>query len=162
MTGERPDLSRSARRVQDALAGLGFAMKVTELPQSTRSATQAAQAVGCQVGQIAKSIVFSRETSGEAILVMVSGSNRVDQAKLSVEVGEPVVISSAEDVRRLTGFAIGGIPPVGHITPLPTYIDEDLLSYNEIWAAAGTPNAVFRLAPTDLVRMTAGRVIKIH
>jgi len=162
LTDEGPKLSRSARRVQDALAGLGFTLKVTELPDSTRSAREAAHAVGCQVGQIAKSLVFNGESSEEAILVIVSGANRVDEARLSTEVGEPVRISSAEDVRRQTGFAIGGVPPVGHIAPLTTYIDEDLLVFSEIWAAAGTPNAVFRLDPADLVKMTAGRVIRIR
>lgn len=162
MTGEGTELSRSARRVQDALAELGFEMNVIELPQSTRSAKDAAQAVGCEVGQIAKSLVFRRLAGGEAILVIASGANRVDEARLAGEVGEAVAIASAEDVRRQTGFAIGGVPPIGHVTPLSTYIDKDLLGYDEIWAAAGTPNAVFRLSPADLVRMTAGRVIKIH
>jgi len=162
VTGEGAELSVSARRVQDALAELGFELNVIELPQSTRSAKDAAQAVGCEVGQIAKSLVFSRGAGGEAILVIASGANRVDEARLSDEVGESVSISTAKDVRRQTGFAIGGVPPVGHITQLSTYIDEDLLAYDEIWAAAGTPNAVFRLNPADLVRMTAGRVIKIR
>jgi prolyl-tRNA editing enzyme YbaK/EbsC (Cys-tRNA(Pro) deacylase) len=159
---EEPELSRSARRVQEALATLGFEMRVTELPQSTRSAKEAARAVGCEVGQIAKSLVFSGETSGKAILVIASGANRVNEAALVSELGEPIRISNPEDVRRQTGFAIGGVPPVGHDTPLPTYIDEDLLAFDEIWAAAGTPNAVFRLAPNDLVRMTAGRVVRIR
>lgn len=136
-------------------------LKVIELPESTRSAKDAAQAVHCQVGQIAKSLVFSGDASGVAILVIASGANRVDEARLAAELGEPVKISSAEVVRQKTGFAIGGIPPVGHLTPLPTYIDEDLLAYDEIWAAAGTPNAVFRLDPADLIRMTSGRVIKV-
>lgn len=161
MTDEGPDLSRSARRVQNALASLGFAMKVTELPHSTRSASEAAQAVGCQLGQIAKSLVFNGVSSEKVILVIVSGANRVDVTRLSAEVGEPVRISTAENVRRWTGFTIGGVPPVGHLAPLTTFIDEDLLEYSEVWAAAGTPNAVFRLEPADLVKMTAGRVIKI-
>lgn len=162
MTEEGRELSRSARRVQEVLAALGFEMSVAELPQTTRSAREAARAVGCEVGQIAKSLVFNGETSGEAILVIVSGANRVDESRLSAERGEPMKLTSAEDVRRRTGFAIGGVPPVGHTTPLPTYIDRDLLDYKEIWAAAGTPNAVFRLRPTDLIKMTAGRVISIH
>jgi prolyl-tRNA editing enzyme YbaK/EbsC (Cys-tRNA(Pro) deacylase) len=162
LAGEQPGLSRSAQRVQDTLTGLGFEFSVTELPESTRSAREAARAVGCELGQIAKSLVFSGKESGEAILVIASGANRVDEAKLSAEAGEPVRISNAEDVRRRTGYAIGGVPPVGHITPLTTFIDEDLLGYDEVWAAAGTPNAVFRLKPADLVEMTVGRVIKIR
>jgi prolyl-tRNA editing enzyme YbaK/EbsC (Cys-tRNA(Pro) deacylase) len=162
VNAEQPELSRSARRVQEALAQLGFEIRVTELPQTTRSAREAAQAVGCQVGQIAKSLVFSGKASGKAILVIASGANRVNEVALSAEAGEPVKMSNADEVRRQTGFAIGGVPPVGHTTPLPTYIDEDLLAFDEIWAAAGTPNAVFRLAPGDLVSMTAGRVIRIR
>jgi prolyl-tRNA editing enzyme YbaK/EbsC (Cys-tRNA(Pro) deacylase) len=162
VTDEGSELSRSARRVQDALAELGFDLSVTELPQSTRSARDAALAVGCEVGQIAKSLVFRRRAGGGAVLVIASGANRVDEARLSEEVGEPVRISTAEEVRRQTGFAIGGVPPLGHLTPIPTYIDEDLLAYGEIWAAAGTPNAVFRLEPADLVRMTDGQIIKLR
>lgn len=161
MTDQGTELSRSARRVQETLAELGFEMSVVELPHSTRSAREAAQAVGCEVGQIAKSLVFSAEAGGAAILIIASGANRVDEALLSAEIGETVRLSKADEVRRRTGFAIGGVPPVGHTTPLPTYIDEDLLGFDEIWAAAGTPNAVFRLKPADLVEMTAGRVIRI-
>jgi prolyl-tRNA editing enzyme YbaK/EbsC (Cys-tRNA(Pro) deacylase) len=162
LTGEGTGLSRSARRVQEALTKLGFKLDVFELPQSTRSAREAAQAVGCQVGQIAKSLVFLGGTSGEPILVIASGANRVDEVRLSAEVGQPVTIAGADEVRERTGYAIGGVPPLGHLTPLMTFVDEDLLQYNEVWAAAGTPHAVFKLKPADLVSMTGGRVIKIR
>jgi len=156
------DLSRSARRVQEALTRLGLSLNVVELPQSTRSAREAALAVGCVVGQIAKSLVFQTEFSRQAILVIASGANRVDELRLSEEVGEPVRIADAEFVRHETGFAIGGVPPLGHTRPLQTFVDKDLLEYDEVWAAAGTPNAVFRLEPADLLSMTGGRIIEIR
>ena len=156
------ELSRSARRVQEALARLGLPLNVVELPQSTRSAREAALAVGCVVGQIAKSLVFQTEISRRAILVIASGANRVNETRLSAEVGEPVQIAEAEFVRQETGFAIGGVPPLGHTQPLQTFVDKDLLAYDEVWAAAGTPNAVFRLKPADLLSMTKGRLIEIR
>lgn len=151
-------LSSSARKVQDALTSLGFAADVVELPASTRSSAEAAQAVGCQVGQIAKSLVFKTQRTQRPILVIASGANRVDESKLARLVGEPLVKADADFVRERTGFAIGGVPPVGHLETLETYIDEDLFIYKEIWAAAGTPHAVFRLTPADLVRMTGGSI----
>lgn len=155
------DLSSGAQRVQDALRTLGVGCRVVELPQTTRSAAEAAQAIGCSVGQIAKSLVFRARHSGKPVLVVASGANRVNEAVLSSLVGEPVEKPDADYVRRKTGFAIGGIPPVGHAEELRTFIDEDLLPYDEIWAAAGTPNAVFRLTPADLVAMTKGSVVRI-
>jgi len=154
-------LSRSARRVQAALAALGAPYQVVELPQSTRTAVDAARSIGCQVGQIAKSLVFKGKQTQRPILVIASGANRVDEARLAEVVSEPVEKGDADFVRQRTGFAIGGIPPVGHLEPLETLIDEDLLRYEEVWAAAGTPNAVFRLTPPDLVRLTGGRVISL-
>lgn len=151
-------LSSSARKVQDALTALGFAADVVELPTSTRTAAEAAQAVGCQVGQIAKSLVFKTQRTQRPILVIASGANRVDESKLARLVAEPLEKADADFVRERTGFAIGGVPPVGHLERLETYIDEDLFKYEEIWAAAGTPHAVFRLTPADLVRMTGGSI----
>lgn len=152
-------LSTSAQKVQDELGKLGFELQVVELPQTTRSAQDAAQAVGCQVGQIVKSLIFKGRRSQKAILVVASGSNRVDEKKLAALISEPVGKADAEFVRQHTGFAIGGVPPVGHLERLETFVDEDLLQYGEIWAAAGTPHAVFRLAPADLLKMTGGRAV---
>jgi len=153
MTGP---LSSSAKRIQDTLASLGAGFEVIELPQSTRSAAEAAAAIGCAVGQIAKSIVFRTAQSGVPILVIASGANRIDEARIAALAGEPIEKADAGYVREKTGFAIGGIPPVGHAQPIRTIIDEDLLGFDEIWAAAGTPNAVFRLAPAGLLAITGG------
>ena len=154
-------LSPSAQRVQDALASLGFPHRVVELSQTTRSSAEAAQAIGCEVGQIVKSLVFRGKRSGQPILVAASGANRVSEKRIAELVGEPIERPDAEYVRARTGFAIGGVPPLGHSEPLDTFIDEDLMGYSEIWAAAGNPNAVFRLHPADLPRMTAGRVVAV-
>jgi len=140
---------------------LGLSTQVRELPASTRTALEAAQAVGCQVGQIAKSLVFRAKRTARPILVIASGANRVDEGRMAQYVGEPLEKADAAFVRQHTGFVIGGVPPVGHAEPLPTFIDEDLLQYEEIWAAAGTPNAVFPLTPSDLVRITGGQVVGI-
>ena len=153
-----PALSSSARRVQEALGKLGFTLAVVELPQSTRTAAEAASAVGACVGQIVKSLIFRGATSGRAILVLASGSNKVDEAKVATLLGEPLAKADADFVRAHTGFVIGGVPPVGHLEPMPTFIDEDLLAYDSLWAAAGTPNAVFKLAPRELVGMSQGTV----
>jgi len=155
------DLSESACRVQRALAALGFVLDVVELPSSTRTAQEAAQAVGVQVGQIAKSLVFQVKRSGEALLVIASGANRVDETVLGELVGEEVSIAHPDYVREHTGFAVGGVPPVGHAIPLQTWIDQDLLQYDEIWAAAGNPHAVFRLDPRELGLMTGGSFVQI-
>ena len=154
-------LPPSAQRVQEVLQHLGFTCQVLELPQSTRTAVEAAQAVGCTVGQIVKSLVFRGRETRKPILVLVSGANRVNEKTLAQRVGEPIEKADADYVREQTGFAIGGVPPIGHIQPLPTYIDQDLMQYAEIWAAAGTPHAVFRLTPTDLVQMTGGHLVSI-
>jgi len=154
-------LSPSAQTVQDALRRLGFAYEVKESAHPTRSAQDAAQVVGCEVGQICKSLVFRGARTARALLVITSGANRVDEARLSELMGEPVAKADAAFVREKTGFAIGGVAPVGHAQDLDTFIDEDLLRYDEIWAAAGTPNALFRLLPADLVRMTGGRVAAV-
>ena len=154
-------LSASAQRFQDALKGLGFSLQVVELPDSTRTAMEAAQAVGCQLGQIVKSLVFKGKHSVRPILVIASGPNRVNERAIEALIGEPLGKADADFVRQRTGFSIGGVPPVGHSEPLQTFIDQDLLAFDEIWAAAGTPNAVFRLTPHDLVRMTGGKIINI-
>jgi prolyl-tRNA editing enzyme YbaK/EbsC (Cys-tRNA(Pro) deacylase) len=151
-------LKASARRVQEALAAQGFAFDVREFPDSTRTSAEAAAAIGCSVAQIAKSLVFRGAESGNAVLIIASGANRVDPAKAEALLGEAIKRADADFVREATGFAIGGVPPLGHDRPLVTLIDEDLLAFEEIWAAAGTPNAVFRLSPTDLSDLTGGRI----
>lgn len=156
------DLSPTARKVQQAMQSLGFDFSVVELPASTRTSIEAAQAIGCQVGQIAKSLVFKGQRTGQPILIVASGANRVDEQMMAAQAGEPLEKATAEFVRQRTGFGIGGVPPVGHTEPLQTFIDEDLLQYPEIWAAAGTPHAVFRLTPADLVKMSSGQVVKIN
>lgn len=154
-------LKESARRVQEALAAGGFGHEVVEMPASTRTSAEAAAAVGCEVAQIAKSIVFRAKTSDRPVLVIASGSNRVDEKKVAALMGEKLGRADAEFVRARTGFAIGGVPPLAHSEPPVIFIDEDLLACDEIWAAAGTPNAVFRLNPRDLVAMTGGRVAEV-
>lgn len=156
------ELSASARKVQQALEALGLSLQVVELPASTRTAVEAAQAISCQVGQIVKSLVFRKAVSGAPLLVVASGANRVNEALVGELAGEPIGKADADFVRQQTGFVIGGVPPLGHNQPIQTLVDEDLLQYGEIWAAAGTPNAVFRLSPQDLVKMTGGRVIKVN
>ncbi len=151
--------SPNARRVQEVLDGLGLKQRVQEMEQTTRSAEDAARAVGCEVGQIAKSLVFKGSASQQAILVITSGANRVNEAALAQLIGEPARKADADFVRAKTGYAIGGVPPVGHPHPLAVFIDEDLLPYSCIWAAAGSPTAVFHLTPQELQRITGGRVI---
>ncbi len=154
-------LKPSAQRVQAALAELGFAFDVREFPESTRTSAEAAAAIGCAVGQIAKSLVFRARQSGRPVLVIASGANRVDEDKIGRLIGEKIGRADAAFVREKTGFAIGGVPPLGHAEPPLALIDEDLLAFSEIWAAAGTPNAVFRLAPGDLAAMTGGRTADV-
>ena len=152
-------LPASAQKVQDALAAGGFDNRVVEMPESTRSAADAADAVGCTVAQIAKSIVFRASRSDRPVLVIASGANRVDEARVGAALGEALAKADADFVRRTTGFAIGGVPPLGHAGAVEIFIDEDLMAHEAIWAAAGTPRALFRLTPDELRRMTGGRVI---
>jgi len=147
--------------VQDALKALGFINEVMELQTTTRTSADAAQAVGCRVEQIAKSILFRGGQTNQPILVIASGANRVNEKKIETLISEPIGKADADFVRQRTGFVIGGVPPVGHLEKIQIFIDEDLLNYKEIWAAAGTPNAVFKLTPSDLVKMTGGPVISI-
>jgi prolyl-tRNA editing enzyme YbaK/EbsC (Cys-tRNA(Pro) deacylase) len=156
-----PDLPASAAKVQMALAARGFAFEIRELDQATRTAAEAAAAIGCDVSQIAKSIVFRGAASGRAVLVIASGANRVDEMVVGALLGESLGKADADFVRRETGFVIGGVPPAGHDRPVVTFIDADLLAFGEIWAAAGTPFAVFRLDPAGLADLTGGRIAEI-
>jgi prolyl-tRNA editing enzyme YbaK/EbsC (Cys-tRNA(Pro) deacylase) len=147
-------------RVRASLIALGVeAPEIREFAASTATAVDAAAAIGTSVGRIVKSLVFM---AGEMpILVLASGPNRVDTERLGVLLGTRVRRADADQVRQATGFAIGGVPPVGHTTRLATYVDRDLLQYDEVWAAAGTPTSVFPIDPPTLVRITAGQVAEI-
>lgn len=152
-------MKASVQRVADALEQLGFHVEITEFAESTRTAQEAAAAVNSTLGQIVKSLVF---LAGEQpVLALVSGTNRVDMEKLTAVAGGPIKRANADIVREATGFSIGGVPPVGHTTPLPTYLDRDLLQYDVVWAAAGTPNAVFPIAPDELQRITNATVVDL-
>src|SRR5688500_984571 len=140
-----PTLSSSAQKIQDQLKSLGFDYTVIEHAESTRTAQEAADRAGCELGQIVKSLIFRGKDSGKPILVLTSGANRVDEKRISEYTGEPIGRADADFARAATGFAIGGIPPIGHIQKIDTYLDEDFLQYETVWAAAGTPNAIFEL-----------------
>jgi len=154
-------LSPSAQKVQDALRNLDFDLTVIEHAESTRTAQEAADRVGVTLGQIAKSLIFKGKETGKPILVLTSGANRVDEKRIKAYAGEKIGRADADFVRAVTGYAIGGVPPIGHIQQIETYLDEDLMQYDIVWAAAGTPNAVFELTPDDLQKMTAGRVVPV-
>jgi Cys-tRNA(Pro) deacylase len=154
-------LSSSAKMVQDALAAFGVDCHVKELTDSTRTAVDAANAVGCDVAQIVKSLVFRGKTTGDPVFVVASGANRVNEKALAAFVGEKIEKADADFVRDRTGFAIGGVSPVGHPAPLRTFVDEDLLQFDELWAAAGTPHALFSLTPAQLCQITSGQIVSI-
>ena len=154
-------MSSSVERVRAALVAAGCAADIKEFDASTRTSADAAAAIGCAQAQIAKSLVFRATTSNRAILGVASGTNRVDEKKLAALVGEKIGKADADFVRAETGFAIGGVAPLGTIGPVKVLIDADLLQYAEIWAAAGAPNAVFRLTPADLARVTGGEVAEV-
>jgi prolyl-tRNA editing enzyme YbaK/EbsC (Cys-tRNA(Pro) deacylase) len=159
-------LHPSARRVQALLRAAGHSGEVVEFALTTRSSAEAAAAIGCDVAQIAKSLIFRARPSDRPVLVIASGRNRVNeklvvQQLLAKGLGEGLARADADFVRDKTGFAIGGVAPIGHATPPIIFIDRDLLDYPGIWAAAGTPHAVFQLTPEELVRMTGGEVIAV-
>jgi len=152
------ELSRGAKKIQDALSALGAAFEVVELPDSTRTAVDAARAVGCAVDQIAKSIVFRTVGGKQPVMVIASGAHRIDERKVAAIIGEAIEKADPDFVKEKTGFSIGGVPPVGHAAAIPVIIDEDLLKHGEIWAAAGTPHSVFKISAESLVRITRGNV----
>jgi prolyl-tRNA editing enzyme YbaK/EbsC (Cys-tRNA(Pro) deacylase) len=157
----KTQLSDSAKRVQDSLHNKGFSFEVKELPGSTRTAQEAAESIGCSVPQIAKSLVFKDKKTDRPILVIASGSNRVDVMKIQKSTGLKLGRADGNYVKKRVGFAIGGVPPVGHIEPLETILDPDLKKYDVIWAAAGTPFAVFKLKPIDLESLTEGKWVDL-
>ena len=149
-------LSASAARVQQALTALGLDCRITEHVESARTSQEAADLLGCTVGQIAKSLIFRATVSGDAVLVVASGSNRVDEGKIGTLLGEAIGRAKPDFVREVTGYAIGGIPPVGHARTIRTFVDEDLLLFDVVYAAGGTPNALFPIVPADLLRVCGG------
>lgn len=149
----------ATERVLEALNSFGLNADIKEFAESTRTAAEAAKAVGSEVGQIVKSLVFLAGQS--PILALVSGANQVDTERLAAIAGDPITRASAEVVREATGYAIGGVPPIGHATTVPTYCDAALQQYELVWAAAGTPNTVFAITPSDLIRITGARVVEL-
>lgn len=155
-------LAKSAANVQAALNKLGLVCTVLELPSSTRTADDAALSIGCNISQIVKSLIFKTKNSDKPILVLTSGSNKVNEEQIESYVEERIVKADADFVRAVTGFAIGGIPPIGHKNHIDLiYIDQDLMMHNKVWAAAGMPNAVFCIRSKDLVKITNGKVISV-
>ena len=155
------ELPASARRVADALAAAGVTTTIVVFEQAVPTSAAAAAAVGCDVGQIAKSLVFRLRDSGRPLLVIASGANRVDETKVGALIGEPIGRADADFVRTHTGFAIGGVAPLAHPAPITTLIDEDLLKWDAVWAAGGHPHTVFRLTPDELRRIAGGRVVAV-
>jgi Cys-tRNA(Pro) deacylase len=157
-----PDSSdTSVRKVEKALKAHGIECEVLNMQETTRSAQDAADALGCRVEQIVKSLVFMTKKTKKSILVVASGANRVNTKKIRELLSEPIKMADPHFVRAKTGFVVGGVPPLGHSSPLKTFIDEDLLKYPEIWAAAGTSNTLFKLSPDDLQKITRGQVISV-
>lgn len=152
-------LSQKAQMVQQVLHEHNLTLDVIELDASTRTAQEAANAVGCEIGQICKSLIF--RSSETPILFLVSGRNQLNVAQVSAQIGIPLEKADASFTKEKTGFSIGGVPPVAHINPLTTYIDRTLLSYQHIWAAAGTPHSVFKLDSSQLLPLTGGKVIDV-
>lgn len=155
------DLPASAQKVKDAAANAGLAITVLEMPDSTRTAEEAANACGCDVAQIVKSLVFQGAESGKPILLLVSGKNRVNEKAVARHIGEKLRRPNADYVRQVTGFAIGGVPPLAHASPIDVYMDRDLFEHSEIWAAAGTPRCVFKTVAQALCDTVGAHVIDV-
>lgn len=153
------EITGPAARVRDAAESFGLSVTIRIMPESTRTAEEAATACGCSVGEIVKSLVFRTRETARPVLLLVSGSNRVNEKAVGRILGEAIERPDADFVRETTGYAIGGIPPLGHASPLATWIDADLLTYERVWAAAGTPNAVFSVDPKALAEVIGAAVI---
>ena len=158
---QRSDLPPSVARVVEAASRLGLSITPRLMPASTRTADEAAAACGCGVAQIVKSLLFSGAGSGQTHLLLVSGANRVNEKAMKGVIGEALKRPDADSVRAATGFAIGGVPPLGHATPSPVWFDEDLLRFDTVFAAAGHPNAIFPVDPKALAEATAATVVKV-
>ena len=150
-------MSKSLKRVRAALEGLGLVADIREMPGETRTAQQAADAAGCALDQIAKSIIFRGQDSGTAILFLTAGGNQVDARKASAVAGETLGKADAALIRTQTGFAIGGVAPVGHLTPITAFFDARLLDFDVVWGAAGTPRHIFPIDPAVLLRVTGAK-----
>ena len=157
----KQSLSSTAANYQDFIKSRGIEGEVVELPDSTRTAAEAASAIGCEIAEIAKSVVFYVKDTLRPVLVIASGINRVDEKKLKKIIGGKLKRADADFVREATGFAIGGVPPAGHIEPLQTFLDEDLFQYSLVWAAAGTPHAVFPVKPQELLELCTAEAFDI-
>jgi prolyl-tRNA editing enzyme YbaK/EbsC (Cys-tRNA(Pro) deacylase) len=155
-------LPRACLLVDEAARQAGLDVEIRLMDASTRTAEEAAAACGCEVGQIVKSLVFQGKESGKPILLLVSGANRVKENAVAREIGEKIVRPDADFVRETTGFAIGGIPPLGHSQKLETWFDGALLQYPVVFAAAGTPNAIFAVDPARLLAACGGKAIAVH
>lgn len=155
------ELKNSAQIVQDKLAARGLPNQVVELPDSTRTAQEAANTIGCDISQIAKSIIFRRKAADLPLLIVASGTNRVNERAISHLLNEKIGKADADFVQKHTGYVIGGVPPFAHKESIETLIDEELMKYKVIWAAAGHPKAVFQLTPEQLVELTNGKVVCI-
>lgn len=155
-------LKNSAQRVQDILQQHHLSIKVVEFSESTRTSQEAANTIGCEVGQIAKTLIFKSKSSSLPICIIASGKNRVDEKKIAQLLGEEIEKPDADFVLKHTTFAIGGVPPIGFTFEIKPLIDEDLLTYSELWAAAGTPHSAFRILPEDLLRITQGRIVNLR
>ncbi|MEM7774166.1 MAG: YbaK/EbsC family protein [Pseudomonadota bacterium] len=149
----------AAQRVQAAAMALELKIDIVEMKESTKTAEDAARACGCSVAQIVKSLVFQRVDTSVPVMLLVSGTNRVDPARMAEQIGFELKRPGADVVRQQTGYAIGGIPPFGHAQPIATYIDAALLQHDVVWAAAGTPNAVFSVNPSNLATVTQAQII---
>ncbi|RCX20078.1 Cys-tRNA(Pro) deacylase [Anaerobacterium chartisolvens] len=154
-------LRKSSQTVQEVLNKYGLELRVVEFDESTRTSQDAANTIGCELGQIAKSLIFRSKESKKPVCVIASGKNRVNEKKIAQYIGEKIEKADAAFVLEHTGFAIGGIPPVGHATEMSPLIDEDLMEYIDIWAAAGTPHAVFKLSSEDLLKITKGQIVSV-
>jgi prolyl-tRNA editing enzyme YbaK/EbsC (Cys-tRNA(Pro) deacylase) len=161
MQASAKPLPASAQRVQDALAAAGLGAQVIELAVAARTSQQAAEALGVEVGQIAKSLIFRAMQSDRAVLVIAAGDRRVDEARIAAHLGEPIGRADPAFVREHSGFAIGGVAPLAHARPMVTFVDTSLRRFAEVWAAGGTPHCVFPLAPDALVRVSGGSEIDV-
>jgi prolyl-tRNA editing enzyme YbaK/EbsC (Cys-tRNA(Pro) deacylase) len=155
-------LPASAQRVQAALAAAGLAARVVELAVAARTSQQAADALGIDVGQIAKSLIFRAASSGRAVLVVAAGDRRVDEARVTAALGEPIERATPQFVREHSSFAIGGVAPVAHAKPMVTFVDASLRRFDVVWAAGGTPHTVFPIRPADLLRVSGGTELQVN
>ena len=162
MEKESTGLPRACRIVEQAAIAAGLSINIRLMQASTRTAEEAAAACGTRVGQIVKSLVFQARDSGKAVLLLVSGANRVKENWVAGAIGEKISRADADFVRKCTGFSIGGIPPLGHIAPLAIWFDADLLNYKTVFAAAGTPNSIFEVEPHELLKACGGTTLSMH